>query len=322
MSIKTFSHSILFLIAILLGLNSCKKSTGEPTVTFLPNKSMILIEGSIEEYEDTLFIKRSATSFNVRLSALTNQPNEFKRLYAFKRSFDGTTLSNYVTVAISGFVTDGMGNYYKDISTAGDTSETVDMTIIPTTDIAIQYEDYYFTFTNGDFSDPNTPTNVVIGPVLLNVQNGLLTEYTAKKMYNYHCSETYTPIINLYNVTTYVVETPDSNKYIMDMDSVTTAFERMFTSKNGTQFIKAPSTFNYLKATDYMVRNTYEDNIGSAFTTSPAAVNVGDVYIAKLKGVSSTNFSDYVVIRCTAYFDDGHTGTNKNNDFIQWSIKK
>jgi hypothetical protein len=309
-------------MAIVFGFNSCKKNRGEAVTPYVPDKTFQLTEGGIETFEDTLYIKRSATSMKVRISALTNQPNKFKRLYAFKRSFDGTTMSAYVTTAISGFVQDGTGNYYKDISTAGDTSETVEMTIVPNTSNEITYEDYYFVFTDGDFSDPNSPTNVVIGPVLLNVQNGLLTEYTAMKMYNYFCIETYTPVINLYNATAYVVDTPDSNKYLMDMDSVTTTFERMFTSKNGTQFIKAPSNFKYLKATDYMVRKTFEDNSGSAFTTSPSAVNVGDVFIAKLKGVSTTNFSDYAVIRCTSYFDDGLTGTNKNNDFIQWSIKK
>lgn len=254
MSIKTFSYNIIFIIAIVVGITSCKKKSGEAPVPYVPNKIVDLIEGSLETYEDTLYIKRTTTSFNVSVSALTNQPNKFKRLYAFKRSFDGTTLSAYTTAPISGFVQDGSGNYYKDISTAGDTSETVDMTIASNTANDIQFEDYYFVFTSGDFSDPNTPTNVVIGPYLLNVQNGLLTEYTALKMYNYFSNSTYTPVINLYNVTAYVVATPDSNKYVMDMDSTSTAFERMFTSKNGTQFIKAPSTFSYLKATDYTVR--------------------------------------------------------------------
>ncbi|MCU0415565.1 MAG: hypothetical protein MUE33_00135 [Cytophagaceae bacterium] len=322
MTVSNHNHLRFLFFLLLLGvLYSCKKedeTTG--STPFVPDKTLPLTINLVETVKDTGYVLRSATQYGMRLSALTNASAPFHRLYIFKKEQYGTTSTTFETYPYAGFVKDNAENWYKDISIQGDTNEVVDIIHSLSTRTDQYSEDFYIVFTSGDYSAPGSTTNLVIGPIEFSIQYGLLTEYTAKRVYNYQGTQT--PILNLYNVTTYTASTADSNRYIMDMDSVTTAFERLFVSKNGTRFVRVPVGFNYTRATDTRVRDTYENLSSSSFTEATTPVQVGDVYIAKLKGVSTTRLQDYVLLRCTAYFDNLQTGTNRNNDFIQWSVKK
>ncbi|WP_018342451.1 hypothetical protein [Cytophaga aurantiaca] len=317
---NTFTF-VLSALCIFLLITSCKKGDN-PTLNIYTVDKGIYLSSVQTSAKDTLYVLRTKTSANLRVSANTkNMGVELKRLYVFTRKIDNISSPGaYETYQGSGYAKDANNNYYYKISSENKDSITNDITVaLRTNTITAAIDEYYFVYTDdADYAGPASTTGVVIGPAQIFVLYGKLTEYTGIKLYNYATLRTgvypASDMINqIYKYDTDAAADIDITENTDDAPK----FLGKFKARNSTTFVKAPANFPYANATDSEVAYYYSQ--GTPFTETPDSIKINEVYLVKLRGNANT----YAAMKIMYIVpENGKVGDGFDNEYFIFNLKK
>lgn len=312
---------VLAALYILLSLTSCKKGDN-PSITVYTVEKGIYLSSTQTSAKDTLYVLRSKTTANLRVSGNTNTMGvELKRLYVFKRKIDNISSPGaYETVQGSGYTLDANNNYYYKIPNDKKDSVTNDLPVtLRANNINAAVDEYYFVYTDdADYTGPGSTSGVVLGPAQIFILYGKLTEHTGIKLYNYSTNKTGVyPAMDLLNLA-YKSETDAAADIdITENTDDNEKFLGKFKARNNTTFVKAPANFSYANATDTQIAYYY--SLGTPFTITPDSVRINEVYLAKIRDNANT----YAAIKIMYIVpENGRTGDGFNNEYFIFNLKK
>ena len=164
-----------------------------------------------------------------------------------------------------------------------------------------------FTFTVKDDKGATAIATYTINPAL--------SALTGQRIYNF-----YGPNLSGYDFRAGIgVSSSSSSADIVSSELAgnVTPFIGRFDSKNGTTLVES-TTGTFDGATQNKLKAEFDAGSTITLVTAPA---VNDVYIAKITRGSTES---YAVFKITSIYDDGAGtgGTFKNNDYVEFSVKR
>ncbi|ABG60619.1 hypothetical protein [Cytophaga hutchinsonii] len=317
---KNIPSSLLFVTGLLFfTISSCKKKSSDSVAPFITHKAIYLNQDT-PSVQDTLYVKRDQVTANLRVNANTFSIGmKMKRLYIFTRPIDNVLAPGaYKSVEIDGFKKDSNNNFYSLLNSDNQDSTTTAVTVgLRANDLTAIAEEFYFIYTDdNDYAGPGSG-GVVIGPAQFFILYGKLSESTGKRIYNYASTVAYHyPGFDVVNLAYKYNEEAAADMDIYENTDNNPLFTGKFTSQNGTSFVKAESNFPYANATDTEVAYYY--SLGTSFTETPDSINIGDIYLMKLRGTTS-----YAAMKIMYIVpENGKTGGSNDNEYFIFNLKK
>lgn len=311
---------VLATLYFFLLITSCKKGDN-PSITVYTVDKGIYLSSSKPSAKDTLYVLRTKTSANLRVSANTKTMGvELKRLYVFTRNIDNISApGTYETYQGPDFAKDANNNYYYRIPNDKKDSIVSDLTVTLRANTTAVVDEYYFVYTDDtDYAGPGSTTGVAIGPAQIFILYGKLTEHTGVKLFNY--ATTRTGVYSAIDIVNLLYKSQTDAAADIDITENTdnnAIFLGKFKALNNTTFVKAPANFPYANATDSEIAYYY--SLGTPFTETPDSIRINDIYLLKLRDNAAT----YAAIKIMYIVpENGKTGGSFDNEYFIFNLKK
>ncbi len=295
--------------------SSCSKDGEDPINPASAEITVALNENTNMSEKDTLFVKRDKMSANIQVSAVAKTTTDLRRIYIYKKVSTTSASGSYETYNGSGFSKDTDDNYYYDIPNDQRNNAVLNFTVnLNANNITAKTDEYYVVFTDGTpYGGPGSPDGLLIGPAQIYIAYGDLSETTGHRLNNIQG-----PNSGAFNLSTLSNEPASAiagNKDMVDSDATTALWDKSFAAGNTTKFVKVSSGFNYAHATDLTIKDAY---VAGTKLSTVLDVATGDMYVAKLR-----DLDNYVLIKVTSISNDSDgTGSGKNNEYMEFSVKK
>lgn len=313
---KIYSTIAVLAISALALISSCSKKNDGGVKPVSPDAVVSVNESVNKTNADTLYVKRDKLTATIQVNAVSTINSDMQRIYILKKTRSITSTSDYVPYNGGvNFKKDDDDYYYYEIPTdqRNNTSITLTVTLNANNSTAV-FDEYYFVFTDAPADGGSGgPSAIFVGPAKIFIYYGLLSETKGHKLNN--MKGTNSGAFNLVDLKNEPASAIAGYKDMIDADSSTAAWDKSFTSGNESMFVKLPNSFDYMNATDLSIVDAY-----AAGNAKDAQLNVatGDMFVAKLRGLNS-----YTLIKVTSISEENNgTGTGKNNEYMQFSVKK
>ena len=315
---KIYSTIAVLAISSLALLSSCskdKKNDGSVKPAS-PDAVVSVNESTNKTGADTIYVERAKLTATIQVNAVSSITTDMQRIYILKRTRTTTSLGKMVTY--NGGVTfkkDDADYYYYEIPTDQRNNTSITLTVnLNANNSAALVDEYHFVFTdapaNGGSGGPSVS---LVGPAKIFIYYGLLSETKGHKLNN--MKGTSSGAFNLVDLKNEIPSANSGNKDMVDADSSTAVWDKSFATGNGTMFVKLSNNFDYTNATDLSIVAAYAS--GGA-KNAQLNVTTGDMFVVKLRSSNS-----YALIKVTSISEETNgTGTGKNNEFKQFSVKK
>ena len=320
---KIYSTIAILAISSLALLSSCSNDKkGSSVKPASPDAVVSLNETTNSTGSETLYVRRDKMKAVIHVNGVSLTTTELKRIYVYKRS---TTISSVGTISNgtyenyngSGFSKDVNDNYYYDIPPSQKNNASLTLTVtLAANDKSAVSDEYYFVFTDGDAYDgPSDPVGTLLGPGKIHIVYGLLTETTGHRLNNIKGPNSGS--FDLVTLTNRSFADPANSKDMNDADAITEFWDKSFSAgTSGTLYVKLPWNFDYVNATDLTLKAAYK--AANTEVDMQSHVVAGYMYVAKIRGLDQ-----YVFIKITSNSEEiNGTGTGKNNEFMEFSVKK
>ncbi|ABG60620.1 hypothetical protein [Cytophaga hutchinsonii] len=314
---KFYSYVAVLALSSMALLSSCSKNDEEtPATPVTPDATVTLNENTNTTGSTTLYVTRQQLTAALQVTAVSKTSTDMKRIYVYKKTTNPTE-GAYVTYQGSGFKKDGNNNYYYDIPSDQKNNTVLNLTVeLNANNVAIVSDEYYFAFTDGtNFGGPTNTSGILLGPAKIFIVYGVLKETTGLKLNNIQGPNS--GAFDLVALTNKAASDAETGKDMIDADKTTAFWEKSFNAgTSGTLYAKLAPGFDYTNATDLTIKNAYAA-AGNAIDTQ-TGVAAGDIFVAKLRGGN-----DYALIKVTFISTDTDgTGAGKNNEYMEFSVKK
>ena len=315
---KIYSTIAVLAISSLALLSSCSNDKkGSSLKPASPDAVVSVNESTNKTGSNSLYVKRDKTSALIQVNGISLTTTDMKRIYVFKKSQTTSSNGTYVTYNNAGFLQDANNNYYYDIPAKqkNNVSLTLKVTLDANNIVAVM-DEYYFVFTDGTIFDaPSSGNGVFLGPAKIFIVYGALTETTGHRLNNIKGPNSGS--FDLVTLTNRSFADPANSKDMNDADANTEFWDKSFNAgTSGTLYVKLPWDFDYVNATDLTLKAAYKAANNEIETQS--SVIAGYMYVAKIRGLDQ-----YVFIKITSNSEEiNGTGTGKNNEFMEFSVKK
>ncbi len=312
---KFYSYVAIIALSSMALLSSCSKTDEETPITpVTADATVSLNENTPTTPTTTLYVTRQQLTAALQVTAVSKTSTDMKRIYVYKKSTP--TPGTYVTYNGSGFKKDGANHYYYDIPSDQKNNTVLNLNVeLTSSNTAIVSDEYYFAFTDGtNFGGPTNTTGILLGPAKIFIVYGILKETTGLKLNN--IQGTNSGAFDLVALTNKSASDAAPGKDMIDSDANTALWEKSFNAgTSGTLYAKLSLAFDYATATDLTIKEAYE--AGNAIDTQ-TDVAAGDIFVAKLRGLDQ-----YALIKVTFISTDTDgTGSGKNNEYMEFSVKK
>jgi hypothetical protein len=314
---KIYSTIAILAISSLALLSSCsndKKKDSSSVKPASPDAVVSVNESTNKTGADTIYVERAKLTATIQVNAVSTITSDMQRIYiAKKTSTTNSTVSSYYDGG--GWKKDIYNRFYYEIPADERNNTSITLTVnLNANNSAALVDEYSFFFTDAPSDGGSGPfSKILVGPAKVFIYYGLLSETKGHKLNN--MKGTNSGAFNLYDLKNEAASASLGNKDMIDADSSTAAWDKSFAAGNATKFVKLSNNFDYTNATDLSIVTAY-----AAGTPKDAQLNIatGNMFVAKVRGL---NF--YTLIKVTSISEENNgTGIGKNNEFMQFSVKK